>query len=322
MPPTIAELYSSPDHYLHSFDGDAAVFVTMDQAAYRRSIFLDARIAPANPEPLRVPLDGLLAQVPPPRPLAWIFHVAHCGSTLLARALEALDGTRLVLREPLALRQVALEPDPVRLWLVRTMLAKRYPGAGATLVKANVPVNFILPELGAADQDARAIFLSLGLRDYCLAILRSEQHRAWLRHVTGLLGAWLDPFDPSSDGQAAAALWLAQISRFAAALEAMPNARSLDGERFLQSPVDSVARAAVALGMAADDAAVARLADSPLFTTYSKRPGLAFDNAARLARRRSDEAALEADIGAAEAWIARHPGAADAARATLESRAL
>ena len=41
---TLADLFASPDHYLHSIDGDAAVFVPMDRAAYGRSIFLDGRI--------------------------------------------------------------------------------------------------------------------------------------------------------------------------------------------------------------------------------------------------------------------------------------
>ena len=175
MPPTVAELFASPDHYMHAFEGDAAVFVTMDRAAYRRSIFLDARIAPAIPEPIRVPLTPL--------------------------------------------------------------------------VKANVPVNFILPEVSAADSAAPAIFLYLGLRDYCLAILRSAPHRAWLRQVCGLLGSHLDRFDPASDGERAAALWLAQVGRFAAALEAMPHARSLDGERLLEHPAQTVTAAASALDL-------------------------------------------------------------------------
>ncbi len=44
---TIADLLASPDHYLQRFDRAQAVFVPMDRAAYHRSIFLDARIAPA-----------------------------------------------------------------------------------------------------------------------------------------------------------------------------------------------------------------------------------------------------------------------------------
>ena len=325
MPPTIAELFTSPDHYMHSFDGDAAVFVTMDRAAYRRSIFLDARIAPIAPEPIRVPLTALLAHRSSPQPVAWIFHVAHCGSTLLARALEEIGTDRdggLVLREPLALRQVALTPDPERLQLVLAMLGKRYPGAAPTLVKANVPVNFILPELVATNLAAPAIFLYLGLRDYCLSILRSAPHRAWLRQVCGLLGNRLERFDPASDGERAAALWFAQVTRFAAALEAMPHARSLDGERLLERPAELVAAAAKALALPHDPSAIAAPRAGGLFATYSKRPGIAFDNAARLARRGTDEAGLAGEIAAAQAWLAAHRTTAGAALAVIEARTL
>ena len=318
MAPIPAELLASPDHYLHSFDGEDALFVTMDRAAYRRSIFLDHRISPAAAGTRRVPVRELLERLPDPQPLQWIFHVAHCGSTLLARALDALGGG-LVLREPPALRQVALDPDPDRLRLVLAMLGKRYPGDGATLVKANVPVNFILPEIAAADPDAAAILLHLSLRDYCLAILRSEQHRGWLRNVTSLQAAHLARFDLSKDGERAAALWLAQMERFVAALAALADARSLDGERFYAGPAPVLRAATELFGRAADDRAIAALVSGPLFASYSKRPGVAFDNAARLSLRNDAAAKLTRELAEAEAWIEDH---ADRALVTLAARRL
>jgi hypothetical protein len=132
---------------------------------------------------MRVPLSALSGHARATPANSWIFHVAHCGSTLLARALDA-PGANLVLREPLALRQLALAPDPARLAVTTAMLSKRYQADAPTLIKANVPVNFLLPELVALNPGARAIFLYLGLDDYLLAILRSDDHRAWLRRVT------------------------------------------------------------------------------------------------------------------------------------------
>ena len=72
---TMDELFGSPDHYLHSFEGDQAVFVPMDRAAYARSIFLDQRIQPAGKGAMRVPA-GVLAGAAAGRrvlPTAWIF---------------------------------------------------------------------------------------------------------------------------------------------------------------------------------------------------------------------------------------------------------
>src|ERR1700710_2898279 len=103
---TLDELFASPDHYLHSFEGEAALFVPMDRAAYHRSIFLDGRIAPAADQSMHLPVDALAAGTRAPARTGWISHVAHCGPPLLARALDDPSAT-LVLREPLALRQQA-----------------------------------------------------------------------------------------------------------------------------------------------------------------------------------------------------------------------
>ncbi len=315
---TLAELYASPDHYLHSFDGDAAVFVPMDRAAYRASIFLDDRIAPARPGTLRLPL-ATLVDPPAPRPAHWIFHVAHCGSTLLARALEAL-GDGLVLREPLALRQLALAPDPGRLRLALGLLTRRYDNAAPTLIKANVPVNFILDDLAASGAVARGIVLHCGLEDYLAAILRSDNHRAWLRNVTGQLGARLGIDPELADGELGAALWLAQQRRFAALVAAQPGVRSLDAEHFFAAPGPVLGSAARHLDIAPAPEAVAALVAGPLFATYSKNPAHAFDNAARLARRAALGPEVEEDIARAVAWLERHaPDAAEVSASVAEA---
>jgi hypothetical protein len=185
---TLDDLFASPDHYLHSFEGDSALFMPMDRAAYRRSIFLDGRISPAAAQTMKIPVAAIVDPARKPRTTAWIFHVAHCGSTLLARALDRPAGN-LVLREPLALRQLALVPNAERLALTAAMLSKRYRDDLPTLVKANVPVNFLLDDLVALDPEAPAIFLYSSLDDYLLAILRSENHRGWLQRVTAQLAA-------------------------------------------------------------------------------------------------------------------------------------
>lgn len=313
---TLDDLFASPDHYLHSFEGDAALFVQMDRAAYHRSIFLDGRIAPAAEGSMRLPVKALARGRHAPLRIGWIFHVAHCGSTLLARALDD-PSANLVLREPLALRQLALAPDPQRLAIVATMLGKRYRAQQPTIVKANVPVNFLLPALAALNPQAPAILLHCGLRDYLLAILRSDDHRAWLRRVTTQLAPHLGDLSAAPDAERAAALWLAQMHAFKRALAAMPNARTLDAERFFAAPAPVVKAAARALGVALADGAIDAIVTGPLFATYSKNPDVAFDNAARLARRVALETQLAGEIAHAEAWIDRAGGAPTLAAAAL-----
>lgn len=299
---TLDDLFASPDHYLHSFEGEAAVFMPMDRDAYHRSIFLDGRISPAADQVMKVPAAAIADPRRRPGPTGWIFHVAHCGSTLLARALDRPSAS-LVLREPLALRQLALAPDPRRLALTLAMLSKRYRENSPTIVKANVPVNFLLPDLVESDPGARAIFLYATLRDYLLAILRSDNHRQWLRLVTTQLAPHLGDLTGFSDAQRCAALWLAQMRAFTEAISRLPAARALDAEAFFADPGPVLKAAASHLGAPMSDGEIGAAVGGPLFATYSKNPEQPFDNAARLERRAKLEEPLADEIAEARAWV-------------------
>lgn len=321
MEPTIARQLASPDCYLHSLDGGVGRFVPMDRAAYRRSIFLDHRISLAEGTEFALDLGAQADAIPSPQPTGWIFHVAHCGSTLLARALEELTGT-LVLREPLALRQVALDADPRYLPAVLALLGRRYPGAGRTVIKANVPVNFLLEPIAAAEPQAPAILLYSRLTDYLLAILRSPNHRSWVRAISTLLAGRLETHDAASDAELAAALWLVQHRRFAATLQAMPRARTLEAEQFYARPAEALAAAAALYELPGSADLAATIAAGPLFATYSKNPGVAFDNAARLARRQHLVGQLASELAEATAWLARQGVDGEALAARLDKAAL
>ena len=313
MPLTLDDLFASPDHYLHSFEDGQAVFVPMDRAAYHRSIFLDRRISPAAEQSMTLPIATLSARVATAPATAWIFHMAHCGSTLLARALDDPDAS-LVLREPLSLRQTAMQADIGRLPLVLAMLGKRYRADAPTLIKANVPVNFLLPQIAAADPDARAILLYLPLRPYLQAILRDDNHRNWLRTVTTQLARYLGDWSALDDAERAAALWLAQVDAFTATLAAMPHVRALNAEDLFHHPVPVLSAAAAHLGVPLDAKTLEAVVAGPLFSTYSKNPNVAFDNAARVARAAEVAAAIAPELDVAEAWVVRHAGrAADSA---------
>lgn len=320
---TLDDLFESPDHFLQSFEGDAAIFVPMDRSAYHRSIFLDHRLSPAADRSMRLPLTALTGETRPPARTGWIFHVAHCGSTLLARALDD-PSLNLVLREPLALRQMAFSRDPGRLALTAAMLSKRYRQDLPTIVKANVPVNFLLPDLVSLDPQAPAIFLYSSLRDYLLAILRSENHRGWLHRVTAQLAAYLGDLSDLSDAERCAALWLAQMRAFTEAIALMPNARALEAEAFFAAPGPTLKAAAAHLGVPMSDGAIEAIVAGPLFATYSKNPELPFDNDARLARRAELEEPLAPELGQAQRWVEAAtgesaPGASALAKARLEA---
>lgn len=283
----------------------------MDRDSYARSIFLDRRIVAAGENPHSVSLTSL-PPLPTMLPAGWIFHVAHCGSTLLARALDR-PGGGLVLREPLVLRQLGIEAAnstgrgwEARLQLAKALLARRYDSDAMTIIKANVPVNFMLPALVEGDPATPAIFLHFPLIPYLLAILRSPNHRNWVRYITDELRPGITSLAgplPDDEAGRAAALWLAQMRAFSAAMAALSNSRSLDAEALFATPVPVVAAAAALFGQSADPAETTAIANGPLFATYSKNPTVAFDNAARTARESDLAGALAAELKNARRWI-------------------
>ncbi len=251
---------------------------------------------------MHVPVGALAQAIPKPAPTGWIFHVAHCGSTLLARALDRLP-TNLVLREPAALRQLALAPDQQRLALVMAMVSKRYRTDMPTIVKANVPVNFLLADLVAFDAHAPVIFMYLGLKDFVLATLRNERHRLWLKRVTSQLSAYLGDYSAMSDAERTAALWLSQMHAFSAAIARLTNARSLDGEQFFAAPSHYLGLASRHLGVPMTSDEIEASVRGPLFATYSKIPEMPFTNETRLALRAALEPALASELGEARSWV-------------------
>ena len=318
----INELFDRPDQYLLAFEPPNGVFVEMDRDAYHQSIFCDGRIAPKTKEAAKVPLASLLdhneSESYDTPEISYIFHIAHCGSTLLARALD-VKSDNIVYREPLTLRQLATEMSAMqfnatedwhrRLRLATRLLGRRYNKSGASIVKGNVPVNFIIPELLAISADMPSIVLYFPLEHYLMAILRSPNHRKWVANIVNEMQHAITRKAPlekdMSVAQAAASLWLAQIRNYHEAIITNPNVVSLNAEDLFQSP-EAVLRAAFDhLGQARSDADIKATVESDLFTRYSKNPNAEFDNAARLARREALRQEITPELEEARTWITR-----------------
>lgn len=316
------ELFETPAFYHFAYEGDRSLFLRMDREAYFRSIFLDGRIQAANPDPIRfatVPLAQW--RVDNHFSIArknWIFHIAHCGSTLLARALDRI-GTNLVLREPMTLRQLGvwratLQESELPAWNARLELAaaqlgKRYRPEAPVIVKANVPVNFILPQIMALDPGAPVILLYYPLRQYLLAILRTEAHRQWVMRVTGEMARALRPMAGDVEGldtvERAAALWLAQLRAFAAVLDTSPRAHSLSGETLFAAPRAAVSAAAALFEVPLSDFERDAIIGSSLFTTDAKDPTRPFDRRAHRMRALALESTMDRELARGREWVER-----------------
>ena len=320
-------LIADPSFYLWRFEQQDAVFVEMDDASYERSIFLDMRISPASDEEIPLDagelIDAFEAAAPPPPEIGYIFHVAHCGSTLLARALE-FAGTNTVYREPLTLRQMSVmatrsgkhqsPPDPWRKRLgVVTALLGRSLQPAPVIVKANVPVNFIIPHLMEAGRGTRGLILHTTLENYLLSVLRTPTHKDWVKRLVELMGPGIDLVlgtnvterSTLNAWQGAACLWRVQMALFTDALDRFEHLRTLDAEVLFARPEEVVPAAGEFLGRAPEPAALADLLESDLFTTYSKKPGEPYANERRLSEKEKTRAALGDAISQAGEWVAQ-----------------
>ncbi|WP_066760108.1 hypothetical protein [Sphingomonas sp. CCH20-B6] len=308
-------MLASPDHYPQAIDADEMVFAPMTRDTYRRSIFLDQRIVTASPRQARVKLDAVIDHSPPAEGVCWIFHIAHCGSTLLARALD-VDHGPLVLREPFALRQVAAASAqsaaamaqfaPLRR-SVLGLVSRRHPHDHATIIKANVPVNFVIDDLMRVP-DSRAILLYFPLDAYLAAVLRSEGHRQWVGRITAELAAPIaalaGPLDRLDIVGRAAMLWLAQLRVFADVLVRHPATLSLDAQHFFAAPAPCLTMIAEHFGIDPGKGFPETVVNGPLFSTYSKKEGVAFDNAMRIDREAQVRSAIATEIARAHEIVA------------------
>ncbi len=140
--------------------------------------------------------------------------------------------------------------------LAYALAARRFEASEPTVVKANVPVNFIIPDILKLDPGAPAILLYLALEPYLLAILRDPRRRGWIDRVTRLLEPALSAkvdLDPRSDTvERAAALWLTQMLIFDTVAGSNPGVRTLDAEAFFASPAKIAEAAALHLGLSVD----------------------------------------------------------------------
>jgi hypothetical protein len=322
--------FTRPDIFPVEFGQGHIQFVPMTRESYGRSLFTDrGRIVPAATHGWQVPTGQVLAEferrgIRQPR-LFFIFHIAHCGSTLLARAVD-VPGRTLVIREPFALRQLAVDAvsasgisDPGArercLHLVTALLGRRYAEDQPVIVKANVPVNFILEPLMALHAESRGILLYADLDDYLLSVLKTPIHRRWvlnvsrqlsdaLRATPGLEDTDLNTLDAP---RTAACLWMAQLSRFHRAMAACHRLSSLNCQDLFGRPGETLREAMSLAGAPITPSEAQAIAKGDLFRRHAKDPRRKFDRSARARQMARLAREMAPELEAAKSWAASTP---------------
>lgn len=307
------------------------LLVRLDSAQRREAAFLDERALSPQVDGGWVTLEQLLSTRSEAAPADAIFHIGHCGSTLLSRLLESWPGVQS-LREPLPLRTLAeawpqrnqaesrLSPDDAGRCLDALWSAWSRPAGGGerVVIKATSSCNALVGPLLEGRPDMRAILLDMPLRPYLATLLKSPDslrdaaaasadRLCDLRARCGDEGLFLHAL---SVPQQCAMGWIAERLRFAAHARACgERVLRVDFEQLLAEPETVLARIARHLGLASEGIAAAMR--SPAWGRYSKAQSHGYGREDRahdltLAMQRHG-----ADIAQAERWhdafVQRHP---------------
>ena len=304
--PFLVGLRQGPDFLLQDLDlvNRRGLVVRISEADYRRASFLDHRVLKPDTRGNWFPLDMLqheVAELPPPAAPHFIFHVSHCGSTLVSRLLAELPGN-LPLREPvtlLALSQSRRELGLVtsRLdapgWdrladLVMSLLARSYAKDQRVLLKATSACANLLTPLLSRQAESRALMLYTDLETWLTVMLRKEGVRengrfyaaAWFADFCELTGRRDLKLSALGDAEQFAINWLMGMLHFQRAREQLGERVQLMGfEDFLAEPAARLADAARLFGL--DTAGAAQAVAGPLMKSYGKNPNIPFDAAER-----------------------------------------
>jgi len=195
----LSGLAASPDVYVQKLDlaRGAALLVQLNESAYRAASFLDDRILTPGLKGAWTSLESVLGAAgagAASKPLHFIFHTGHVGSTLLSRLLDE-SGCVLSLREPLPLRTLAdardvlgsqeslLSPtDYERLERALLQLWSRgYGGTHSVILKATSSACRIATPLLERLPSARAVYLNLGAEPYLATLLAGKNSGIDLR---------------------------------------------------------------------------------------------------------------------------------------------
>lgn len=258
--------------------------------------------------------EQVMALAPPPGVLHFVFHSGFCRSTLMVRALGALDGV-LALNEPEMLNTVARLPDlePALIARLLALLARpRVPG-GTVVVKPSNFANRLLPVVLSARRDARVLAMTDRLDVFLEAVARKGMAgRQWGRQ-TYLAAVLQQPGRALFDARTIAAMtdmqlaglgWLLTQDTFAQAMGGSGKGRIavLHGETLDRQRGSALASAAAHLNLTPSTDAVAAVVAGDMFARDAKTGGSYTDSLADHARMQAGGAERE-EIAEVVRWI-------------------
>jgi hypothetical protein len=273
--------------YAHQINllNDTVLLVQLTETDLTEHSFLDERIFRPDMKFEWVPWDQFEAQTAslPGEPPSYIFHIGHCGSTLLSRLLAAATGTS-ALREPLPLRTFAIDcADGNAGMLGDEALGRRLRSFERVWAPATIKATSICSNvIDRVSADAPVVFLYQQAETHLAVILAGENAlqdlRGFGQNRYRRLVAFapdLPPLASLSIGELAAMTWLAEISSGNKGVTGR-EVLKLDFDAFLQQPEECLANVCKALDLSATAESCTAAVAGPIMRTYSKAPEHAY----------------------------------------------
>jgi hypothetical protein len=335
----LRQLSLSPDAYPQNvnFARKSVLVVQFDANSYRAASFLDDRILGPDTKGAWLPLGRVAEasrQVRNARPLHFIFHTGHVGSTLLSRLVDE-GAAVLSLREPLPLRMLARahgglgQVDSLlsqsafddalasfmRLW------GRGYPVTHSAIVKATSIAGRLAVPILAANAGSRAVYMNLRAEPYLATLLAGENSSIDLRghgperirRLQSYGAERLAPLHELSPGELAAMSWLCESCAQREAAERFPDRiLKLDFDDFLADVGSNMLHVLGHFALPHDTETASAIEESPALTRYSKAPEYAYTPSVRAEVLRDSRRDNREEIRKGMAWLetrARSDGA-------------
>ncbi len=317
--------------YQLDLEQNLVLMIQMTETDYERAAFLDERIISPETKGSWLPLPGLVdirRRVVTHRPPAWLFHLGHCGSTLVSRLLGA-HRSLLALREPTVLqafshafREPGAQCEKPVVELCLALLSRSYRKDQRALIKLTSDCNNLIGPLLDFDSNSTGLLLTVSLETYAATMLRAAplredmavRHPARLHDLESLLDVRIGR--DCDDGRRAAISWLSGMTLLAQAHRRFRDRLLwLDFDDFLAAPARRLTEVAAFLQTPFSTDEAAALIQSPLMQRYSKNLDKGYTAAIRAADLRSSRERHGDEIAAAlrfaEQLAAKYPPIAD-----------
>ncbi|MCA8888673.1 MAG: hypothetical protein KDA46_07595 [Parvularculaceae bacterium] len=286
------DLRNSPDVMIHQVDlpTDRALVVRLPHDARKQASFLDDRVLGRHVEggwaewAQLEPLSQSVADAAP----GFIFHIGHCGSTLISRLIEGAANCH-VLREPVGLRTFASalvdDGDGATIW-PHERIEKRlklflnlYCKPGPTIIKATSFCSTLIDAVEPV-KSAKAIFCYVEPRRHFAAMLGGANNRidlrthgpVRLRRLRQLCSARVDTLSALSPGELAAMSWATDAACMTSPMSNDTRGRILpvDFDAFLRAPEKALGEILTHFGLAANATQIKNVLNGPVMQRYSK----------------------------------------------------